>query len=933
MASEVFTLFIQLLYKEAGVGSRLKSDLRGVEQGVRSAGSATRGMSSDLSAVGKQNVVAAASVAALGKESKTTAREVSAAGKQNVATTATVASTELSLEQQRRAREQLQKQRSAAFIGQQRSAARAAERAAAEQGRAAQRLAADEQRAAAKAKEAFRDVYALREAVKKDLVVGGVGVGTLYLMSKGIKVAGDFEQSMTDLKVAIAEVGKDGTPNVAKLNDQMSRLQALGISLGNTLPGSTEDFVQMFTALKQGGMPTERVLGGAGRAVANLAVVTHQDPAELAKDYAQFGEMFQLNSQEQWTKSADLFARVYRATGVSSGEMVQGLKFAQVRAGSALGLRGLEGADSLGRILGTLRTSGLEGGFGGRELSRFLMQLASFEKNAKKLKKTEGIDLHAKGIDLKFFDDKGAFAGFDNIFKQMEKLRVLTDQERIKVGEKVFSAEGVAIANAFMAAGEEGWKKINDRVDAVLPLEQQITQVTNTWNAKLENVQGTLKNLVATGFTPLLNEIKPLADRTNDLVGYSQQVAAAHPGAAALLGDLVGVAGVSLTLAGGIRAGTTAWGLYTIASGAAARALQGEAVAAGEASVATGAVNSRLLALKNMSAMKMTVTIAAVYVGFEVVQWLRGKVAEYEKEIADAKLNAGKMGEERAAMRQGPPLMDTQRAFSEKTRQQAIEQWKSFQFGGPEVLPFLGNETIGRWLGGTHPVRNMPTEDFLQHIPAGIERRPRMIEELRQLGGGALMNDRPLLAALLNAGKQGNLPGVWSPKEQQSFQSTVKEAVGDQRFAEALKLLATQAEETANQEQKTSEAFKPVQDMLTIKFPGSLQTGAQAVERFADRLNLTTINPTPGASPSPSPTPGGGVSYFVPTERRPEFRPEVARMIVAEGRAQRSQGREQQVHHHYHGNRTVNLNVHGVDNPEVLALMVASELEIQQERA
>jgi hypothetical protein len=936
MASEVFTLFIQLLFREQGTSSKLskvKSDLRGTEQGLKSAGTASRGLSSDLASVGKQNVAAAATVAALGKESKETARTISDAGKQNVTVTSSVASAELSLEQQRRASESLQRQRSSAFVSQQRAEERAAVKTAAEKERVTQRVAAEEQRATQKAKQAFSDVYALREAVKKDLVLGGIGVGTLYLMSKGVKVAGDFEQSMNGLKLSIAEVGKDGAPNLAKLNDQMARSQSLAVRLGNTLPGSTEDFVQMMTTLRQGGMQTERMLGGGGEAVAQLAVVTHSNPAELAKEYAQVGEMFQLSTQKEWTRAADVSARLFRATGIRPEEQVQGLKFAEIRAGSNLGLKGLEGYEGLGRILGTLRTFGLEGGFGGRELSRFLMQLASFEKNAAKLKKTEGIDLHAKGIDLKFFDDKGKFAGFDNIFKQLEKLRVLSDQERIKVGEKVFTAEGTAIATAFMTAGEEGWKKINDRVDAVLPLEQQIAQVTDTWNAKLENVEGTFKNLVATAFTPALNQLKPLADETNVLVGYMQELAAAHPGVASLVSDFVGVAGVSLTLAGGIRAGTTAWGLYTLATGAATRGLQGEAVAAAEASAATTAVNSRLLALKNMSAMKLTVTIAAAYVGFEVIEWLRGKTKEYEKEIADAKLSAGKISEERSAIRQGPPTMEAQRALSGKTQEEAIQRWKGFTFGGSETIPFLDSDRIGRWLGYTHAITRMPTEDLLQ-TPRGAERHARMIDELRQLGGGALLNDRPLLAALMGQAQRGNLPGVFSPKEQQSFQSTMKEAVGDQRFAEAMKLLATQTEETAKQEQKTNEAFKPVQDMLTIKFPGSLQTGATAVERFADRLNSITVNSTPGASPSPTPK-AGGISYLVPSRRPAEFHPEVARAIVAEFRGQRSGSGSQKTVHVHPGAIQINLPAgsRAADDPREIARAVAHQLEIQMERA
>src|SRR5260370_7678919 len=100
----------------------------------------------------------------------------------------------------------------------------------------------------------------------------------------------------------------------------MARFQTLGIKLGNTLPGSTQDFVEMFTVLKQGGMQTERILGGAAQAVANLAVVTHQNPAELGKEFAQLGEMFQLNTQKEWNQAPSVFAPVYLAPAVTSPE-------------------------------------------------------------------------------------------------------------------------------------------------------------------------------------------------------------------------------------------------------------------------------------------------------------------------------------------------------------------------------------------------------------------------------------------------------------------------------------------------------------------------------------------------------------------------------------------------------------------------------------
>src|SRR4051794_10383912 len=66
----------------------------------------------------------------------------------------------------------------------------------------------------------------LRENMKRDLVVAGIGVGTLAALKKGVDVAGDFESAMADLRMSIQEVGSDGKVNLAKLNDEYGRFES-----------------------------------------------------------------------------------------------------------------------------------------------------------------------------------------------------------------------------------------------------------------------------------------------------------------------------------------------------------------------------------------------------------------------------------------------------------------------------------------------------------------------------------------------------------------------------------------------------------------------------------------------------------------------------------------------------------------------------------
>jgi TP901 family phage tail tape measure protein len=705
----------------------------------------------------------------------------------------------------------------------------------------------------------------LREQQQRALGTAAIGIGTLMLMRQGVKVAGDFEQAITDLKLSIEEVDPGtGVTNLQKLNDEMGRSQALAVRLGNTLPGSTQDFVQMMTVLKQGGMQTPRLLGGGAEAVANLAVITHSNPAELAKEYAQVGEMFQLQTQQEWNRAADVSAKLFRATGIRPEEQVAGLKFAQIRAGANLGLHGIEGYESLGRVLGTLRTFGLEGGFGGRELSRFLMQLASFEKNAAKLKKTDGIDLHAKGIDLQFFDQSKAghpFLGFDNVFKQIEKLRVLGDEERIKVGEKVFTAEGTAIATAFMTAGEEGWKKINNRVDAVVPLQQQIVETTDTWNAKLENVEGTLKNLTATGFTPLLNQVKPVLDMSNELVGYVQQIAQAHPAIATILADIVGIGGVALTVAGAVKAGTTAWGLYTIASMAAARALQTEAVAAGEAAIATdtaalklGRFSNLVGGLQGMSTIAIAVDVAIVGGGAAYLKWLYDKGQEYKAQLNQADAGVSDTYELAAQRGQiyGPRSREAQlrRQIKEEedkglggTNQVGVHRAQLAREVATRQTQELLAKQAWQQFSVTAP---RPFFDYpaLQLRTAAWSDRGNVVNEVRSLGKGVL-NDPNVLGKLLAQANRGELRGVEGPKELEVFRKLMAEAVGPGKFQLAQQVAAQDLMDFATQSKQATMNMQSVGDWFGVKLPMSLSRTETSLTDFAARLsNLKVDAPT-----------------------------------------------------------------------------------------
>ena len=411
------------------------------------------------------------------------------------------------------------------------------------------------------AHQTLEEFESLRKQIGKNIAIGGIGLATLKMLKDGAEQAGDFQSSLTELRLAIEQVGKDGSLDLAKLNDQMERFSKLGVELGNVLPGNTQDFIDMFIALKQGGLQAETILGGAGTAVAHLAVLTGSNPAELAKQYAQVGEQFSLKPEE-YAPSSEIFLKLFRAKGLRPEDLIEGTKFAQLRGGLPLGMRGLAGMETMTTMLGILKASGLEGGMGGREMAGLLMHLAATSKEQRKADDA----LRAKGIDLQFFNKQGEFSGTENAIQQFAKLKKLSSEEKMDLVKKRFgSAEAMGPVSILSEQGLEGYEKLKAQMAAVPPMQDQINEKTANFNQQMEALSGTLDNLKVTVFTPLLAPLSDAAGKANTLVGNLQEFAEANPTIIKTGLFIAGIGAATATAYAGINLLTTSWKWLKIA--------------------------------------------------------------------------------------------------------------------------------------------------------------------------------------------------------------------------------------------------------------------------------------------------------------------------------------------------------------------------------
>ena len=344
-------------------------------------------------------------------------------------------------------------------------------------------------RATGKEGRKFLEQYeGLRKSLGRDLTIGGIGITVLGALKNGVTHAGNFEDSITDLRTSLTQLNADGTVDVARLNEQMNRLDQIGKRLGNNLPGNTQDFLELFATLKEKGVEATEIVNGAGEAVANLAVVSKQLPKELAVPFAEFGQQFQLKGQD-YVKLADLFARARAATGTTPAELVEASKYFQLRAGASLGMTGFESATGTTQLLSLLGRKGLKGSEAGTGLSAVFSRLVVTTPEQKKTLD----ELRKKhGIDLQFFDKKGKFLGIENAISQLEKLNKLSTETRTRMVKKLFEQEGMGAANILIDAGGKGYRESNDELKRKLSLQEQVNQKTATFNQKMEALSARL---------------------------------------------------------------------------------------------------------------------------------------------------------------------------------------------------------------------------------------------------------------------------------------------------------------------------------------------------------------------------------------------------------------------------------------------------------
>lgn len=368
---------------------------------------------------------------------------------------------------------------------------------------------------------------------------GAAGLATGYAAAQPVKaVLGAFapnEDSATQLKVSMM----DGNGKVA---EDFKKISDLATSLGDRLPGTTADFQNMMTMLRRQGLSAKSILGGTGEAAAYLGVQLKM-PVEEAAEFAAKMQDATSTTEKDMMALMDVIQRGFYA-GVDPGNMMQGFsKIAPVM--DVIKKTGIEAVNELGPLLVMMDQASMEGGAAGNAFRKI------FQAGLKKDKVDGANKLLAKqNIKLSFTNEDGNFAGLENLYKQIDKLKVLNDEDRTAAINKLFGddAETMTVLNKMMEKGLAGYQEVQQKLKDQADLRTRVNEQLNTLSNVMEAAEGSFTNAMAEFGAAVAPELKELITTLGEIAASVGAWARENP---ALAGGLVKVVAAVAVLAAG----------------------------------------------------------------------------------------------------------------------------------------------------------------------------------------------------------------------------------------------------------------------------------------------------------------------------------------------------------------------------------------------
>lgn len=361
------------------------------------------------------------------------------------------------------------------------------------------------------------------------------GVATGATLMAPVRAYADSENAATQLAASMMGPGAKVLPEYEKINK-------LAVSLGDKLPGTTADFQNMMTMLRRQGMSAQAILGGLGEATAYLGVQLQMAPTDAAEFAAKLQDATQ-TSEKDMMALTDIIQKGFYA-GVDSENMLQGFS----KIGSAMDIikkKGIDAAREFAPLLVMADQQGMDGGSAGNAYRKVLQAMMDN-------KKIKGVneDLKGTGVKFDFTNGKGEFAGIKKMYAQLDQLKALSTEKRLRTLKDMFGddAETLQVLNNMITKGLAGYRETAAKLDNQATLRERVDASLKTLSNRWDAASGSFTNAMAAIGETVAPVLKQVADWLGNLAGALGSFVKQHPQLTAALFKIA--AGFAIVTAG-----------------------------------------------------------------------------------------------------------------------------------------------------------------------------------------------------------------------------------------------------------------------------------------------------------------------------------------------------------------------------------------------
>jgi len=375
-------------------------------------------------------------------------------------------------------------------------------------------------------------VYALRGTSESFIQSGRsmvtAGAGLVYIFGKAVSAAAEFQRRMDFFGAITNATAKD-----------MDQLRKFTLKMGTDTIFTVDELADGFIELGKAGISAQDIMGGIGRAMANLGAAADIPLAESGQIITSVIKTWAFEAGKA-THVVNELQGAANATIADVSDLGVSLKY----VGGIAATTGISFSDTIDAI-SLLAQAGIRGSTAGTSLRQMLVSLNGATGPATEALKSLGI-ITKNGTNL-FYDQAGNIKSLAKVFQILQDhTKNLSNVERLAAFRTIFNNRALASASILTRAGAKGFANMNKQIGK--------TTAAEIMHKRLDNLSGDIKILKANIQTMLVKAGSPFQEQirgwVQQLTRLIQAFGKLDPKTQKLIVQFIGMSGAALITMG-----------------------------------------------------------------------------------------------------------------------------------------------------------------------------------------------------------------------------------------------------------------------------------------------------------------------------------------------------------------------------------------------